>query len=527
MAVTSQLISAGHTDVGRKRVENEDRILIDPQRGIYLVVDGIGGHAAGERAARVASDIISMRLGRQTGSTVKRVREAFALASTEIFETASRDSGLTGMACVATLAIIEDDRVTVGHVGDSRLYLLEPGTIRKVTHDHSPVGEREDAGELSEDAAMLHPRRNEVYRDLGSLPHAPDDPDFVEIQQFHLPPSSALLLCSDGLTDQVPAEEIRQLVEKHAGDPESGTRALITAANKAGGKDNVSVVLVETPQYAGLQEHSQLAAGRLAMPGRRSFGIGLLAGVLAAAVLFAGLRPYVEQAPSGRVLRFGTARPPRTLVVGPDAFKTISDAMERARPGDTISVSPGEYHENLSLHNGVSVISSELRGAKLSGLSTSGAVVAAENVHHARFSGFDILGPGEVGVRISNSDVEIASVRISGMHGTGLEIDGGQSSFQASVVEQNAGIGVYVHGAASPRIDHNTIVNNGHGAEPSPGVFIAGTATPNLSGNVITNNGAEQVWTSPLYNAANLLKDNVIAPTLREGSNHDIKVVTR
>jgi hypothetical protein len=118
------------------------------------------------------------------------------------------------------------------------------------------------------------------------------------------------------------------------------------------------------------------------------------------------------------------------------------------------------------------------------------------------------------------------------MEGAGLEIDGGQSSLQASAVEQNAGTGIYVHGAASARIDHNTIVNNGHGSnghgsELSPGVFIAGSATAVLRGNVITNNGAEQVWVSPLYNTGNLLKENVIAPTLREGSNHDIKVVTR
>jgi PPM family protein phosphatase len=515
MAVTSRLISAGHTDVGRKRVKNEDRILMDPHRGIYLVVDGVGGHAAGERAARIAADIIAMRLARQTGTTEKRVREAFALASTEIFDMASRDSGLTGMACVATLAIVEDDRVTVGHVGDSRLYLLEPGTIRKVTHDHSPVGEREDAGELSESAAMTHPRRNEVYRDLGSTPHGPDDPEFVEIQQFDLPPSSALLLCSDGLTDQVPAGEIRRLVEQHAGDPETGSLALIAAANQAGGKDNVSVVLVETPQYAGLGEHSPVAVRSHSMPSWAWFLLGLMA----AAVILAALRPYVEQAASGKLLRFGTVKPPHTLTVGPNAFSTISEALERARPGDTISVSPGEYHENLRLPSGVSVISTELHGAKLS---APGVVVVAENIHHAHFSGFDIVGPGELGMRITNSDIEVADVRINGMQGTGLEIEGGQSSFEASVVEQNEGIGIYIHGAASPRIDHNMIIDNG-----KPGVFIAGSATPHLFGNVITNNGAEQVWVSPLFDQGNLAKDNVIAPTFREGSTHDIKVVTR
>ena len=520
MAVTSRLISAGHSDVGRKRLENEDRIFIDPERGIYLVVDGLGGHAAGERAARIAEEIISMRLARQTGTTVKRVREAFALASTEIFEAASEDNQLAGMACVATLAVIEDDKVTVGHVGDSRLYLLEPGSMRKVTHDHSPVGEREDAGELSEDAAMLHPRRNEVYRDLGSAPHGPDDPDFVEIQQFDLPHSSALLLCSDGLTDQVPAEKIRSVIEQHAGDPDSAVLALIKAANEAGGKDNVSAILVETPEYGAISERSPAATRPRSLPRWSWF----LAGVLTAAVLFGVLRPYLEQTASGMVVRFGTVRRPENLIVGPHGLRTISEAIERARPGDTISVSPGEYHETLHLRSGVSIISTPLHGARIIAPEVA---VLGENIHHARFSGFDIAGPGEVGMRISNSDVEIEDVRISGMHGNGLDIEGGKSSFQACVIEQNVGIGIYVHGAASPRIDHNMIVNNGHGSELLPGIFIAGSATPHLFGNVITNNGAEQVWVSPFYDAGNLLKENVIAAAAREGSSRDIKVVTR
>ncbi len=520
MSVTSRLISAGHSDVGRKRLENEDRIFIDLERGIYLVVDGLGGHAAGERAARIAEEIISMRLARQTGTTVKRVREAFALASTEIFEAASDDNQLAGMACVATLAVIEDDRVTVGHVGDSRLYLLEPGRMRKITHDHSPVGEREDAGELSEDAAMLHPRRNEVYRDLGSAPHGPDDPDFVEIQQFDLPHSSALLLCSDGLTDQVPAEKIRSVIEQHAGDSESGVLALIEAANEAGGKDNVSAILVETPEYHAILEGSPAATHPRSMPRWSWF----LLGVLTAAVLFGALRPYLEQTASGMVVRFGTVRRPENLVVGLHGLRTVSEAIERARAGDTISVSPGEYHETVHLRSGVSIISTQLHGARIIAPEVA---VLGENIHHARFSGFDIAGPGEVGMRISNSDVEIEDVRISGMRGNGVDIEGGNSSIQACVVEQNTGIGVYVHGATHSRIAHNAIVNNGHGSQLLPGIFIAGAATPHLFGNVITNSGAEQVWVSPFFDAGNLLKENIIAAAPHEGSRLDIKVVTR
>ena len=157
MFATSQLLVGGHSDVGRKRTENEDRFFIDAQRGIFLVVDGLGGHAAGERAAEIAVDIISTRLSRRTGASDKRIQEAFALASTQIFETASRHPELAGMACVATVALIEEDQVTVGHVGDSRLYLLTPGKIEKITRDHSPVGELEDSQRLSEDAAMRHP----------------------------------------------------------------------------------------------------------------------------------------------------------------------------------------------------------------------------------------------------------------------------------------------------------------------------------------------------------------------------------
>ena len=523
MSVTSRLISAGRSDVGRKRVENEDRILIDPERGVYLVIDGLGGHAAGERAARIAEEIISMRLARQTGTTVKRVREAFALASTEIFAAAAEDNQLAGMACVATLAVIEDDRVTVGHVGDSRLYMLEPGNMRKVTHDHSPVGEREDAGELSEDAAMLHPRRNEVYRDLGSAPHGPDDPDFVEIQQFDLPHASALLLCSDGLTDQVPAEKIRSVIEQHAGDPESGVLALIEAANEAGGKDNISAILVETPEYHAISERAKLSRAAT-RPHSMPLWTWFLAGVLTAAVLFGVLRPYLEQTASGRVVRFGTVRRPENLVVGPHGLRTISEAIERARAGDTISVSPGEYHETLHLRSGVSIVSTQLHGARIIAPEVA---VLGENIHHARFSGFDIAGPGEVGMQILNSDVEIEAVKISGMNGNGVDIEGGKSSLQACVVEQNLGLGIYIHGAANARIDHNTIVNNGHGSQLLPGIFIAGSATPHLFGNVITNNGAEQVWVSPFFEAGNLLKENLITAAAHEGNSRDIKVVTR
>ena len=121
------------------------------------------------------------RLERQTGTIEQRIREAITMANNEILRAARANSELAGMACVLTLAVLENGSAVVGHVGDSRLYQMRRGEIRKITHDHSPVGEREDSRELSEADAMRHPRRNEVFRDVGSEEHTPDDADFIEL----------------------------------------------------------------------------------------------------------------------------------------------------------------------------------------------------------------------------------------------------------------------------------------------------------------------------------------------------------
>jgi PPM family protein phosphatase len=518
MFATSQLLVGGHSDVGRKRAENEDRFFIDAPRGIFLVVDGLGGHAAGERAAEIAVDIISTRLSRRTGASDKRIQEAFALASTEIFDAASRHPEWTGMACVATVALIEQDQVTVGHVGDSRLYLLTPGKIEKITRDHSPVGELEDSQRLSEGAAMSHPRRSEIYRDLGTTAHTPNDADFVEIHSFTLPQPAALLLCSDGLTDQLTSADIRHLVEQHAGDPEKAAHALVEAANEAGGKDNVTVILVETEDYARLSaeaEPGQVFSGHL------SRWTWFLLGLLAASTVFLAARPYWEHSTSGLKLRFGVVHSPRTWKVSPDAITTIGAALDRARPGDTVEVSPGEYHEDLHLRSGVSVVSSTLHGARI--LSPNVAVLA-EDIHNARFAGFDIAGPGRVGIRIANSDLHVTDVRVSGMQNAGIEITGkGESVIQASEIADNPGAGVSVRENARPRLEHNLIRHNGHGSAMLPGILIEGSAAPILFGNIIEESGAEQIWVSPSYDAGSLLTDNVLAPEMRD-SSHQLKV---
>ena len=161
------------------------------------------------------------RLERETGPVADRITEAIVIANNEIHRLASTRAEWDGMACVLTVAVVKDGKATIGHVGDTRLYRIRGNHVEKVTRDHSPVGEREDAGELSELQAMRHARRNEVYRDVGSERHDPGDADFIDVDEVPFEPDAALLLCTDGLTDLVEAASIARTVRQLAGDPEA------------------------------------------------------------------------------------------------------------------------------------------------------------------------------------------------------------------------------------------------------------------------------------------------------------------
>jgi serine/threonine protein phosphatase PrpC len=165
------------------------------------------------------------------------------------------------MACVLTLAVMHDDRVIVGHVGDSRLYLIWNGAMRKLTSDHSPVGEREDRGELTETEAMLHPRRHEVFRDVGTRHREPDDEEFVEMKEFLFKPDAAMLLCSDGLSDLITSAEMSEIIDRYDGDAERVAHDLVDAANRAGGKDNITAVFVAGSEFLG-NDSPQMAEAR-------------------------------------------------------------------------------------------------------------------------------------------------------------------------------------------------------------------------------------------------------------------------
>jgi len=251
MGVAAKWRSAAASHPGRLREENQDRSYVDDERGLFLVVDGLGGHAAGEKAAEVAVDVIRTELASQDGDIRQSIRAAIATANNRIAGLAAAHEAWHGMACVLTLAVIHEDKVVVGHVGDSRLYLIWNGSIRKLTSDHSPVGEREDRGELTEQEAMQHPRRNEVFRDVGSRPRNAEDDEFVEMKEFLFKPDAALLLCSDGLSDLVTSAEMREVIERYDGDAEAVSRDLVDAANRAGGADNITAIFVAGSDFLG------------------------------------------------------------------------------------------------------------------------------------------------------------------------------------------------------------------------------------------------------------------------------------
>lgn len=146
MGVTAKWRSASATHPGRVRTDNQDRSYVDDNLGIFLVVDGLGGHAAGEKAAETALEVICGGLEDETGDVRERIRSAIAAANNRILDLSDANEAWRGMACVLTLAVACKDKIIIGHVGDSRLYLIWNGSIRKLTSDHSPVGEREDAG---------------------------------------------------------------------------------------------------------------------------------------------------------------------------------------------------------------------------------------------------------------------------------------------------------------------------------------------------------------------------------------------
>jgi len=239
MAVASKLQCAGLSDTGLARKQNEDRIHVDPDRGIFIVADGLGGHVAGERAAQTAIDMIVARLQRQTGTTEERIREAIAVANNEINSQAKQNPQWKGMASVVTLAVVEDEQVTAGHVGDSRMYRCRAGKLEQVTQDHSLMQELVARGFYTPEEAQRAAAKNYVTRALGVEPNVEVDVKVVPVEKDDL-----FLLCSDGLSDMVEDDDIQLTINTFGANLETLAKQLVLLSNDNGGRDNISVVLV-------------------------------------------------------------------------------------------------------------------------------------------------------------------------------------------------------------------------------------------------------------------------------------------
>lgn len=241
----------GATNKGLVRKNNEDAFLVeriwDDSTILAVVIDGLGGYEGGEIAAAIAKDKIRNYLvNSHNGTFVEMLKQAFTSANNAIFEIACGNLKYYGMGCVLTAAIIDikSRQVSMVHLGDTRMYAFHNGKLAKISHDHSQVGRMEELGNLSEEEAMGHPNRNIVDRVLGQQPHLSSDDNFIEAQVFDLVPNTTFLLCSDGLTDMITSTTIVGILSCKVKLKEK-TDALIHASLDAGGKDNVTIVLIE------------------------------------------------------------------------------------------------------------------------------------------------------------------------------------------------------------------------------------------------------------------------------------------
>lgn len=239
----------GITDPGRQRKNNEDSFIAQTVFNKHFiaacVIDGVGGYAGGEVAAQLTRDEIINDLDKLSGKITDHLVSAINDANEKIITEKKASPQNEKMACVVTLALvdIENNIFYFAHVGDTRLYLFRDGSLIKVTKDHSTVGFLEESGRLSEEAAMLHPKRNEVNKALGYEANIALTKDFIDTGESPFLPGDTILLCSDGLTDMIPASKIISILTRED-DLRSKGLLLINAANEAGGKDNVTVVLV-------------------------------------------------------------------------------------------------------------------------------------------------------------------------------------------------------------------------------------------------------------------------------------------
>jgi PPM family protein phosphatase len=271
------------TDIGRVRERNEDSILVEPP--LYVVADGMGGHRGGQVASQVALETMEELAGEDKGSLADHVRSA----NRAVWDRSVEDQQLSGMGTTLTAARVDGASATIAHVGDSRAYLLREGLLRQLTTDHTLVERMIRSGEITEAEADVHPHKNVLTRALGTDEHVEVDEDAVELID-----GDRLLLCSDGLTGMVTEDQIQAILETTE-SPQQAADRLVKAANRAGGIDNISVVVIDA---IGEGDGAEPSRRRVARPSGGTLARwGLRAGVaiLVLLVLVFGARWYLDR----------------------------------------------------------------------------------------------------------------------------------------------------------------------------------------------------------------------------------------
>jgi serine/threonine protein phosphatase PrpC len=229
-----KLVPGGATDQGQVRDNNEDGYVVDRRLQLFAIADGMGGHRAGEVASATALEALRASVASGSG-----LGDAIAVANAAVYAKATDDESLEGMGTTLTAIVPDRDGVLLGHVGDSRAYLLRDGELRQISTDHSLVQEFVREGRLTQEQAAVHPQRSIVTRAIGVEPEVE-----IDVSPVHLQPGDRLLLCSDGLSDMLHSSDIAGLLRRES-DPTRAANLLVDAANAAGGEDNITTIVVD------------------------------------------------------------------------------------------------------------------------------------------------------------------------------------------------------------------------------------------------------------------------------------------
>ena len=264
------------SDPGRVRDHNEDAYLVRPP--VFVIADGMGGHAAGEVASKLAVDSIAQAsLDGSGGRTA--VRQALVEANSVVFRAAGDSGSQRGMGTTCAVLVVGDHVVHVGNVGDSRIYRLRDDSLVQLTHDHTVVAEMVDQGLIKPDEAVLADNRSFLTRALGGAADVDAEVDTLDLLR-----GDRFVLCSDGLSSMVNDAEIQRIVASVA-DPQAAVQSLVDAANAAGGDDNVTAIVVDTDEIIA---PAQSRGGRNVAIGAAILVLVVLVVVIGAVVLMRG-----------------------------------------------------------------------------------------------------------------------------------------------------------------------------------------------------------------------------------------------